>query len=392
MINPGDIFLPEAVDMNDVLIPHEMFDMVMLSSDKTNDSPSSNRSENNNPDSAGPPLQISKDIQLKRNRLAQKKFRDRQKAKMEQLQQQLSQQKDVISQLSAENEVLKNSIVCLQNKQQDTETVSEESDLVVAQKRDMFESTAAATTTAIATAGLSERSKSNDLFEAHNNMLTKSKAGCFLRKCWSRFAEEIRGLLAEYDASQGEEARVRAMKNLKTHMDSGIQLYMKDVLSQRQLLQHCNATSYESVGGSATATELKWLLVVQGMGLQKLQMDQIIALSDAFMPQIESKSSNQRSRSKDLQCFIAKLHSVPPSCISADDLDRLHDKALDLKTILREKQECVFEFLASLFQTVLEPVQMARCIAQSYPDYPDVCRMAHAVSETRSQLCKLGES
>jgi hypothetical protein len=385
MEDHADNLLPQAMDLNSVLTEAEIFDMLMHTSEEaaifvTND-------QIGKPDCASTVLQISKDNRLKKNRIAQKKFRDRQKARMEQLQQELTQQKAIINKLAAENAVLKNSIAFVQPGQRNFETLSTESDLLVASKKDTFQSYASPTRDLI------ERSKSNEVCEELRPGLAASRTGLFLRNCWSRFAEEIQGLLAEYNTSPSEDTRLRAMERLSAHLKTGIQLYVKDMMSQRHLLQHCHATAYEDDEGLTSGSALKWVSVVQDMGLHKLQMDQIVALKDAFMPRIEDKCSEQHARLKDLQSLVAKLQRDSSLHLSSDDLDSLNDKALQVKASLQEKQECVFEFLLSFFQCDLQPVQMARCIARSYPDYPDVCKIAHVASELRLQLSRQeGES
>ena len=375
---PGEPFLSGDIELNDFLIQNEIFDVMTQDSNEGKCCASGIQIQAGEVEFPKQALQISKDTQLKRNRLAQKKFRDRQKAKIEQMQGELIQQKEMVDKLLAENMVLKKSIASLEKQHQYFETVSTESDLLVANKKD--ESYASPTPV------LGEKSKSNDLFEERWQGMATSKTGLFLRKCWSRFAEEIRCLLAEHDASQSEDNRRRATERLSTHLDEGIKLHLRDVVPQRHLLQHCNATTYKEGDGLMSGTAVKWLSVVQDMGLHRLQMDQIVALKDAFMPRIQAKTSDQRAKLNDLQLSLAKLHKASSlHHLSADDLEELTEKVLLAKTSLQEQQECLFEFLVSFFQCDLQPVQMARCIAQSYPDYPDVCQIAHIVSEIRLQ-------
>ena len=380
MEDPADDLLPQDMDLNSVLTEAETFDLLMHTAGEA--ALFLKNHQLDKPDCAMTALQISKDIRLKKNRIAQKKFRDRQKARMEQIRQELTQQKAIINQLEAENAVLKNSIAFVQAGQRDFETLSTESDLLVASKKDTLQSNESPTR------NLSERSKSKDVWEERQSGVTVSRTGLFLRKCWSRFAEEIQGLLAEYDKSQSEDTRFRATERLSAHLNTGIQLYVKDMMSQRQLLQHCHATAYEDGDGLSSVSALKWVSVVQGMGLHKLQMDQIVALKDAYMSRIEDKSSEQHARLKDLQSLVAKLQRASSLHLSADDLDQLSDKALQVKASLQGKQECMFGLLLSFFQCDLQPIQMARCIARSYPDYPDVCKIAQVASELRLQLSR----
>eukprot|EP00890_Picochlorum_soloecismus_P003044 jgi/Picsp_1/3740/NSC_06576-R1_hypothetical protein CHLNCDRAFT_145296 [Chlorella variabilis] len=376
MGNPGDNMLLQAVDLDDVPNEAEIYDMLMHNSQE--EALYLANYQMSETDHARRALQMSRDTQLKKNRIAQKKFRDRQKAKMEQMQQELMKQKDIINKKSAENEVLKNSISSLQKEHQYFETVSADSDLL--DQKYIFQSSASPMPV------LSEKTDSHNIYEEPRYSI--SKTGLFLRRCWSRFAEAIQGLLAEYDVSLCKERRLRATEELRTHLDRGIQLYLRDVLSQRHLLQHFHATANESFGGLATVTKLKWLSAVQSMELQKFQIDQVIALKELFIPQIESKNSEFHARLKDLEFFVRELQRGSSLCLSVDDLDKLNDKTLQVKVCLQEKQECMLQFLVSFFQCDLQPVQMARCITQSYPDYPDVCQIAHVASGIRLQLSK----
>ena len=385
MGDPADSLLPQTVDLNSVLTEAEIFDMLVHTPEE--EAIFFKNDQMGKPDYARTALQISKDNRLKKNRLAQKKFRDRQKARMEQMQQELMQQRIIVNQLAAENAVLKNSIATVLAGQRNFETLSTASDLLVASKKDTFQSCASPTR------DLSEMRNSNDACEEQRSSVAASRTGLFLRKCWSRFAEEIQVLLAEYDTSPSEDTRLRATERLSVHLNTGIRLYVKDMLLQHLLLQHCHAEAYEDGDGMTSISTLKWVSVVQGMGLHKLQMDQIIALKDAYMPRIEEKSSEQHARLKDLQSLVAKLQRASSLHLAADDLDQLSNKALQVKVSLQGKQECMFELLLSFFQCDLQPVQMARCIALSYPDYPDVCKIAQVASELRLQLSRQeGES
>jgi len=128
MGNPGDNMLLQAVDLDDVPNEAEIYDMLMHNSQE--EALYLANYQMSETDHARRALQMSRDTQLKKNRIAQKKFRDRQKAKMEQMQQELMKQKDIINKKSAENEVLKNSISSLQKEHQYFETVSADSDLL----------------------------------------------------------------------------------------------------------------------------------------------------------------------------------------------------------------------------------------------------------------------
>ena len=380
MGNLGDELLPQAVDLHEVLNEDEIFDALMFTSDEaTNCFP---EKQVNGQDCVRRVIEISRDTRLKKNRAAQKRFRNRQKAKFEEMQHEVATQKDTINRLLAENAVLKNSICLLRKEDQDSGTRSAESDWLPPCKH------AISPLSASPVADLGDSTKPNDDFGADRQNTPISKTGLFLRKCWSEFAEEIQGLLAEHEGTQCEETRLQATETLRTSLTRGINLFMRDVLSQSHLLQHCNVTAYEGVDGSTPVPKLKWLSVVQGMGLQKVQMDQIVALKDAFLPRIEATSSNERARLQDLQSFVSNLQSASSFILSADDLDKLNDMTLQVKASIKEKHGCVLEFLLSFFQSDLQPVQMARCIASSYPDYPDICQIAHVASEIRSQISK----
>ena len=354
----------EPMDLQDVFNQVEMYDILI---DNSND-----LYQNECLLERGPSRRVdnlpSRVSRLERNRIAQKKFRERQKVKLEEMNEELTIQKNIVSKLSLENAVLTKSIAFLRKEHQESSTVSTGSDLN--QSRQVVRSCPEH----ISNLGEKDNT-SNELQEPMCN------TWFLMKTCWSRFVDNIRGLLAKYEGSTCDKAK--HLENLKNELDRGIQIYVKDVLSKRQLLQHCRGTTYGDIDESMTGSNVKWFSVVQDMHLQKHQMDQIVSLRDTFIPRIEAKTLAQEAKLGDFVCMMSKLQNVPSFHISAEDLDSLNDTSLQVKKSMQEKQECVFEFMGSFFQLDLEPVQMATCIVKAHPEFPDVCRIAQIVSEIR---------
>lgn len=319
--------------------------------------------------------QNSTSSRQQRNRVAQKKFRDRQKARIHQMEEEIRRQKNTIANLLSENAILRGSC---DDKQQETFFIEDQfkMSLIPGKANDLEASSSQ-------NYMMPNRKSYISADAGDGKGLRKPSSSVFLRKCWSNFAQEMQLLVQQYERGT-HEVRSHVMTRLKNEIKDGVDVYFKGIMTQQRLLQDYCVWSDEWLFQAHPGKGTKWASVVQSMELDIGQIEQISALKNMFAPKIEMNHSLLLRRMKSLQGSLSEM--MRSNHISSAALDGLDQTILGIKLCLQEKCQNALEYLTIVFISVLNPLQSARCIAMSYPDYPDIYQMSTSIQELQCGL------
>lgn len=288
-----------------------------------------------------------------RNRIAQRKFRERQKDKILQMEETIAQQNAKISQLQAENDLLTNR--CQSNAVPTLEKYwnVEANDV-------LFSSTER-----------QEFAPNNTFMES--NSKSEVDISQHRLKYWTDFAEELRCLL-EACQSPAQMTKDETMLRLDKRVKEGIHFFMTDIW-----MHHWHGSAGEKDASALTNRKEKWQAVVQSMELQQSQISEIIMLKNSFLEQVARQATEQA-------CLLQKLQRYNPAVMwslnaTAADLIDLDELVLGIKKSANRQRKWLVDSLAHVLQSVLRPTQTARCIVDSCPGYPDIKQILEIVME-----------
>lgn len=320
-----------------------------------------------------------------KNRKAQKRFRDRQKARIEQRNQQLKFASEELAQLKAENIALMKrfnileKVLCLKDEQ-----IRSLLNQQPAAKLDSQYQENARSLQEPLYISIIEDIKDVDIAgKLMDPEVLKSISGASLLTYWKNFVGKLGVLLLRCDEimSDKPQEKENATAKISSVLCQGEQLW-----SQTALL---NPTNFQLLiqarldgGSSGTSVDDKtfWTSVVTSMQLNHKQECQIVALKDIFTARMKKIMAARQSILGKMRLLPAMDHpDVAQSVIS--ETRRVDQATRELYSNMQDEHVCTVVFLGSIFKTVLSPLQKARCIVQSYPFHPDMLQVASIISE-----------
>lgn len=325
-----------------------------------------------------------------RNRMAQKRFRERKKAEMEEERRKFTFSNEELLRLKAEKVSLlkKHSvlvkILCLRDEQLRTLLNKQRmlgigSDFEQHQELLPKECTESVDTK-------DERAIIEDSFGAK---LVDTEAGLpheeGIVAYWREFVGDLGNLLIEFD----EEGDSNVKENILIKISEEL-AESERVLRQIALL---NPTNFQLLvqatldgGKSATTADDKgfWTLVIANMQLTENQRDQIIAMKNVFITRMKKIMAHRQGIFGKLRLFPPKDGLGAARSVIHETL-RVKQATLELKDNMQDEHLCTVVFFGSIIETVLSPLQKARCIVQSYPFFPDVYQIASILDESQKE-------
>ena len=321
-----------------------------------------------------------------KNRSAQKRFRDRQKARIEQRNQQLKFASEELTQLEAENTALikryniLEKILCLKDEQ----ICSLLNDQPAAKLDTQYQENTRSLQEPLYTSIIEDIEDVNNAGKLIDPEVLKSISGTSLLAYWKKLVGKLGVLLLRWDEIMSDKPQEKQNTTAKI---SSVLCQVEQVWSQTALL---NPTSFQLLiqtrldgGGSGTSVDDKtfWTSVVTSMQLNHKQECQIVALKDIFTGRMKKILAARQSILGKMQLLPAM--DRPDVALSVISETRRIDQAIrELYSNLQDEHVCTVVFLGSIFKTVLSPLQKARCIVQSYPFHPDMLQIASIISES----------
>lgn len=327
-----------------------------------------------------------------KNRRAQKRFRERQKARMQDMNEQLKLISDELSRLNAENSNLMNrnnileKVLCLRDDHirflQDEQRVFD--------LGNHYHKSAALLQEPVDINSLDssdeEVATEEDLAaKLSDPAMLKSMTGASVVAYWRKLVRELGVLLVNYDnmPANDSEGRQDAIAKLSAALDQGGQVCMQTAVLHPTNLQFLIASTLDGGRSGVSADDKSfWTSVVDSMQLDNEQECQIVALKDIFITRIEKIMAARQKSLEKLRSVAARDRLDALQSVISETL-KVKDATQELKSNMQEEHLCAVEFLGTIFKTILTPLQKARCIVQSYPFYPDVYQIASIVAEVQ---------
>lgn len=321
-----------------------------------------------------------------KNRRAQKRFRERQKASINSMQDQMKSMKEEVQRLEKENKELagrntlldkmlrlsNDSILCLQQKEKLL-------DLGISYGENV------ALLDAVHAVEKVEGELIDGLSEAD---IALAMDGQQLVSYWKALVKDLSVLLVEYD-SRGEDEdnqKDNIVQSMKDTLDRAGNICMQAAVHNPANLEFLMGASLDGgLSGASIRDTEHWSKIAQDIVLTSNQKHQIDALNQIFLERMGKIQEACMEK-------LATLRQVGPKdgnrCLRAivSDTLTISESAQEIHMKMQEEHLCKVEFWATVFKTVLNDVQKARCIVQSYPFFPDVQLMAaHIAREIDSE-------
>jgi hypothetical protein len=303
------------------------------------------------------------DLQNK-NRMAQRRFRERQKAKVAELEARVAEQQQGMGLLLQDKSALESRVQLL---------------LRVLQMRDEeIERLRTAPQAAASEDSISETFKDTlhlEVKEGQELTVTpqqiKSMSREGLIKIWKEYVNELGACLVELDNNPGE-----------THLQERVARMINDVtiLVMRVAITNPTVTKAfvackleETCNDYAEDSPEMWLNVARSLSLSQEQKHNLAQLRRLFTSKMSAIVEQRKLIHQDLlaatPAAIGARHTAIQYLKASETIERL-------KKNLREEHVLKLDWISTIFKHMMTPVQVARMIVQSFPFSPDTVAMA----------------
>ncbi|KAI7844440.1 hypothetical protein COHA_001987 [Chlorella ohadii] len=325
-----------------------------------------------------------------KNRRAQKRFRERQKAKMKDMGEQLEDMSSELSKLRVENNSLKNrntileKVLALRDEHirmlQDEQQVGGPGGLAVfdlgnhyLQSSSQKLLTGGAAGAGALTLGTTAGPLTTMEIKAVKGMPSEAVIGR-----WKETVRELGNILVQIEGcpDTNDARHQAAMQALCQVLDSAGQLCMHTaVLHPTNMQKLIAATLDDGRSGVTPEDRTRWAAVTQSLQLSNDQRAQIISLRAIFLRRMTKVMEERRDILAKLQMVNIPDRMMALQSVISETL-KVNECTAELKANLQEEHLAGMEFIGTVFKTILSPLQKARAIVQSYPFYPDVYQIA----------------
>lgn len=220
----------------------------------------------------------------------------------------------------------------------------------------------------------------------------KASGHQYLKKRYAELAERLRDVLQEVDdprcSQTSREMSLEAMKNILWECGC---LCFEHAVANPTGMQKLLAASVQD--GDATPAEdktIRWARIADQLKLTDQQLRQLEPHKNLFQRRIQRITKAKRSAILSLNSVVPTSttdgNNAQPTSMSETTSRWLQVQAAsqELSATIHEEYVACMEFVAKSFGDVFTPLQKARAIASSYPDFPDAYAIATAA-------CKLHE-
>lgn len=307
-------------------------------------------------------------VMQEKNRLAQRRFRERQKAKVLDLHKQIDGLRGIVDNLQMENSSLQSQNSILQK----VLAMRDEQINVMQENNKMLESVQdvetdsekrCRTSTGITLSGLQGK-----VMHITSEMLKKMKPE-ELMQLWQDYVTEISSALVEANSMAPE-----ALQRIEKLINEVCMLCMRFAVLNPVSCKMWATRQYHL----SEAEELKrWESVMSTLDLTKEQKREVVTLRKMLLQKLQQLVEERRQLNMTIQT------SLPSSTVGHRiDLEYLkaNQAVIRLKEILRSEHNAMLDFVSTIVKKVLKPIQMARLIVQAYPSKPDMLAVASAVA------------
>lgn len=312
-----------------------------------------------------------------KNRRAQKRFRERQKANISSMQEQMVYMREEVDRLRKENKDLvgKNALMDKMLRLSNDSILSlQEGQIQTKAKR--FKECAQLLETL-------QQERIQDVMggldESDTSYLLDGKG---LIWYWKKLVKDASVLLIQYDCiiSSDESKKEEIVKVMKTLLDKAGRVCMYAAVYNTPNFEILMSAVFDNgMAGEKNENE-HWLSVITHLDLNEYQMYQFSALYGIYK---ERMGTLTRACSQKL----AALQNLGPDGGDKRHLNhmvkkviRVNEAGKELQLQMYEEYLCRVEFWAAVFKTILTDVQKARFIVESYPFFPDVPQVANLVA------------
>lgn len=305
---------------------------------------------------------------LQKNRQAQRRFRERQKAKVKNLHTEIEELRAKVEALQVENSALtsQNSILekVLSMRDEQINSLQERKDVLELDGPELCDGTVA------------EHGSSLVLTHLKGKSVTltwkalKTMTGDQLLHIWQAYVGEISDALVHVRGDDGS-----AVKHINDLVNELCKLCMRTSEVNPVAMQALHTLKKKTT--SETEEVKAWQESLDSLELTKEQKGEIIQLRKRFLPKVQRLMKER-----------GKLNlTTPPTLPSAVvghrislDYLKTHHMVGRLKEILRDEHKAMVEFAVTVVKKVLNPIQIAKLVVQSYPVKPDLLAISSAIA------------
>lgn len=331
-----------------------------------------------------------------KNRRAQKRFRERQKAKMSDMTQQLDVMTNDLARLRMENNALKNRNSILEK----VLALRDEHIRVLQDEQHVFDLGSHFLQQQAIGGGTHQKLIGGG--DGSANAITSGNLALALTDInavktmpaeaiinhWKDLVRELGNLLVDVEGCpNAEDPRHKsAMDSLCRALDNAGEVCMlTGVLHPTNMQRLIAATLDEGRSGIKPDDKARWASVTRSLQLNEEQKRQMVALRHIFVRRMSKVMEERRQILIKLQAVAIPDRMVALQSVISETL-KVNEATVALKANLQEEHLCGMEFLGTVFKTIFSPLQKARAIVQSYPFYPDVFEISSAVATERGEL------
>lgn len=310
-------------------------------------------------------VKASTQVQEK-NRMAQKRFRERQKAKITELHGQINELEQKVNQLAMQNSTLQSrnslleKILAMRDEhikivQQQAAAEQEQAE----QERESGSRRLSLTLTAI---------KGKEVRLNTESLKKMTPEG--VMQLWQTYVTEISSALVEA-SSQRDGASQNHVEELINEVNG---IFMRLCVVNPTLLKIWHAREYHM---SETEELKKWQSLLGPLELTDAQKTEVSQLRKLLLDQLHGLVEER----KNLHSTIQTILVTETACHKlALEYLKTNQTVLRLREILRVENNATLQFCSTIIRKILKPIQVATLYVHSYPSKPDLLAFASAVA------------
>lgn len=331
-----------------------------------------------------------------KNRRAQKRFRERQKAKMKDMTEQLNEINEELDKLKVENDSLRNrnsileKVLSLRNDH--IRMLQDDQHVFDLGKQYYDSSILLKDEKMIAGEAVDARDDFDWSIVSTDPAAIKNMSPAKIVSFWKAIVRDLGNILVKHDnlPDSDSEMKQKIMDQLCETLDVGGQICMQTAVLHPTNMQYLIASTLDGgASGTSSTDKTFWMSVVASMHLSDEQESQIVALRDIFVSRMGSILAAREGILKNLRSVAVPDRLVALQSVIAETL-RVNEATQALKSNLQEEHLCGMEFIGTVFKTIFTPLQKARAIVQAYPFYPDVYQISSIIAEKRQKRIETG--
>jgi len=309
-----------------------------------------------------------------KNRRAQRRFRERQKAKIQDLHKQIEELTAKVGNLQTENAALHSRTSILEkvlDMRNEQIQVMQESKEITQQVDDHLD---APPLTLTAVSGQSI-SLTADMLKALSPEQIYKIYQTYIKELSARLVELNKGTVVSPEATQQVEKLTKEVSFLL------MRLSVVRPIETRKFI----AVSRQYLSTEQEAIDM-WRDVVSSINLSKSQKLDIVQWKQLFMQKVEPIVEERKKLNVQIQSHLPQESFHTRNAIT---YIKTHEAVAKLRENLRAEHNVTIEFCAAVFKGVLNSFQMASLLVQAYPAVPDALAVASAVI---AEMAEKGES